>query len=178
MATQNGGFQIRASLWLLGLALGLITIVGCAPTSDTVAPAATPANTVVLPAALRAFPQQLPVEGERARLTSIAEGQLALRDGCLRLASTDDATDSGYLIIWPGDYEVKEEDGVLAIYDGQGHFLAKVGDDVVMGGGEDNQTTPLTDTVFGLNEPTPAECPGPYWIMGDFVPPPGAVSAP
>lgn len=169
---------MRASLWLLGLALGLIAAVGCAPTSDTVAPAATSADTVVLPTALRAFPQQLPVEGERARLTSTAEGQLALRDGCLRLVNSHDEADKGYLIIWPGAYTVKEEAGSLAIYDGQGHFLAKVGDDVVMGGGEDNQTAPLTDTVFGLTEPTPAECPGPYWIMGDFVPEPGAVLAP
>lgn len=169
MATQNGLPQFKTRLWLLLLAIfGVLATGSCTPTSDA-REITTSAEDAALPTELRAFPQQLPVEGERARLTSMAEGRLVLRDGCLRLISSHEETDTGYLIIWPGDYTVKEETGALVIYDSQNQLLAQVGDEVAIGGGESSQIEPLTDTVFGLKEPTPQECPGPYWIMGDFV---------
>lgn len=170
MHTRRIRSRLIASFWMLLLTtLSVLALAGCEPTSSVVRPTRTTDGHTELPAALRAFPQQRPVSGERARLTSMAEGQLALRNGCLRLISSHDEADTSYLIIWPGDYSVKEEADVLGIYDSQNQLLALVGDEVTLGGGEISQTEPLTDTVFGLREPTPPECPGPYWIMGDFV---------
>lgn len=150
-------------IWLaLPMLIGIVAI-GC--TSSSTSASLTPTVNVFLPEQLRAFPQQDLVEGERARLTAAASGQLLLVDGCLRLVEQP-WTD--HLLIWPGDHTVKDEEGVLVVYDSTGQRIAQVGDWIWMGGGEISRTEPITGTVFGLQEPTPPECPGPYWVMGNI----------
>lgn len=62
----------------------------------------------------------------------------------------------------------KGEAGALAIYDNAGRKVTQIGDWVTMGGGEDDQTEPITKTVFGPQDPTLPKCPGPYWVMGNI----------
>jgi len=152
---------------LLVTALIIALHAGCSPTSDAeTIPASLDA--IALPDTLLAFPQQAPVTSERARLASLAWGQLTLIDGCLRLVDPYDAKDRGHLIIWPADHTVVDEDGQLSIFDGAGQRVASVGDNIWVGGGEDDRIEPITETAFGLQAPTPAECLGPYWVMGNI----------
>ncbi|HMT20783.1 MAG TPA: hypothetical protein PKE20_05975 [Promineifilum sp.] len=99
-------------------------------------------------------------------MTALAYGELMVVDGCIRLVDQGNAT--SYLLIWSDDHTTKDENGVLVIHDGAGQRVAQIGDWVTMGGGEDDRIEPITDTTFGLQEPTPPECPGPYWVMGNI----------
>ena len=108
-----------------------------------------------------AFPRQKPVEGERASMTALAMGDLVLVEGCLRIGSAD-----GNLLVWPPDFTLKAENGVLEILDGTGQVVARVGEEVRMGGGEVNYVEQLGEYV---RRQLPPNCPGPYWIVGAGV---------
>lgn len=159
----------RSSISLVLIGLLWVLLMGCTPSSVSTLPISNESSSedTNLPSEVIAFPQQLPVEGERARLSSLTSGELALRDGCLRLVNSDDANDKGYLIIWPADHSVTAEANKLVIHDGAAQKVAEVGAFITIGGGELDEVAPITDTVFGLQEPTPPQCPGPYWIMGN-----------
>ena len=166
-------FQSISIRYLAGIGTRLLIVgfvvvsTGCAPATGGLLASSTD---VSLPPQLKAFPQQAPVEGERARMSALAWGQITLIDECLRLTNPYNVEDTGHLIIWPADHEARDESGVLVIYDGAGQRVGQVGDKVFMGGGEDDRIEPITETVFGLQEATPAECPGPYWVMGNIEP--------
>lgn len=144
---------------LLTIVVLVLSAAACTPFASTVAP--TPA--LVLPEEMRAFPQQAPVEGERARLTAATKGELALIDGCLRLMS-EDSTGNGYLIIWPADHSPSvDENGIIQVTDGTSQVVARVGETVYMGGGEGR-------AIFGLQGEIPPECDvGPSWVMGNVI---------
>ncbi len=163
-------FRYRYTWVGVTLVLGGL-LLGCSANSTNQSALESSGETSV-PPQLRSFPQQeAPPGDEQVGYAAAASGRLTLVDGCLRLVDAGDPSDEGYLIIWPASHYAQDENGTLAVYDGLGRQVAKVGDDIEMGGGEDNQTEPITETAFGLQEPTPPECPGPYWIMSRIVAP-------
>ena len=86
--------------------------------------------------------------------------------GCLRLGQ------GGGVIVWPHDHSVDvEPNGVVRIRDREGRAVAKVGDDVVIGGGEVGERG-MSYVDAG---PVPSEqellerCPGEYYLSSGEV---------
>ena len=115
-------------------------------------------------------------------------GELILVDGCLRLSYTDptykDSTPDGVLIIWPAGFRLNRDTTPARIINPTGLVAARVGDDVRISGdwSKDPRPTwwPAQPTRAGmvrdeapdtatLAKELPAECTGPYWIVGDEV---------
>lgn len=155
--------------------MGLL-LVGCSPTRQ--GEESTPTQDgMSLPETLRAFPQQAPpAGGERIEYTSAVWGTLVLDNDCLRLLTAEDYTDriESFLVIWPDDYwpGIEDSDGGLVVYDSFGQVAARVGQALYLSGAEIPETEPISDIPLalssGLQEPTPPECPGPYWLAGSI----------
>ncbi len=103
------------------------------------------------------FPQLKMRSGEF--MESLVIGELTLEDCYLRI--------DGALIIWQPDYFVNNNDGTIEILDRNGEVVARVGEEVCMGGGE---ITSIEHINKLLKEPLPQDCEGPYWLMGEMVP--------
>ncbi|MCU0523095.1 MAG: hypothetical protein MUF84_20710 [Anaerolineae bacterium] len=103
-----------------------------------------------------AFPRQDPPEGMFAEMMALLIGRLTEEDGCLRVGADEG---SGVLVIWPYDHTVTlEADGKIAIRDGSGTVVARMGDLVRMGGGE-SSSIQSESVRAGLGS-----CEGPYWF--------------
>lgn len=111
-----------------------------------------------------AFPRQQPVEGVRAMMAAELTGELVLVDDCLRINSIYGGT---VLPVWPAEFTLRGENDEIQILDGNGQVVARVGEEVYMGGGEGSPEA-LADCV---REQLPAACTGPYWIVGGGVRP-------
>jgi hypothetical protein len=112
-----------------------------------------------------AFPRQKPAEGFRVVMEAELIGELVLVNSCLRVNSI--YGDGTVLPIWPPEFTLKAEDDLLQVLDGAGQVVARVGQEVYMGGGE-GPATSLADCVRGQ---LPTDCTGPYWIVGEGVRP-------
>ncbi len=98
-------------------------------------------------------------------MAALLEGKLIVKDGYLRVSAGD--SDRGALIIWQPDYFLNNNEGVVEILDRDGEVVARVGEEIRVGGGE----VPLTENLQQqLREPLPEQCEGPYWLMGELVP--------
>ena len=97
-------------------------------------------------------------------MEALLVGKLIVKDGCLRVSASEG--DRGHLIIWQPDYFLNSNEGVIEILDRNGEVVARVGEEIRMGGGE----VALTENLQRqLREPLPAQCEGPYWLMGHLV---------
>jgi hypothetical protein len=112
-----------------------------------------------------AFPRQGPVEGIRVVMEAELIGELVLVNGCLRVNSI--YGDGSVLSVWPPEFTLKAENDALQVLDGAGQVVARVGEEVYMGGGE-GAAASLADCV---RQQLPADCTGPYWIVGEGVRP-------
>lgn len=113
------------------------------------------ASALDLPSGL-IFPRQDPPEGELVEMAALLIGRLVEEQGCLRIVADEG---SGHLVIWPYDHTVAvEADGTIAIRDGNGTVVARVGDLVRMGGGE---SPSIQSETVRANLGT---CEGPYWF--------------
>jgi len=83
-------------------------------------------------------------------------GELVLEDGYLRV--------NGTLIIWQPDYFVHNNEGTIEILDRNGEVVARVGEEVYMGGGE---IKPIGLINSLIKEPLPQGCEGPFWLQGE-----------
>lgn len=92
-------------------------------------------------------------------MESLVTGELVLEDCYLRVDQE--------LIIWQPDYFVNNNDGTIEILDRNGEVVARVGEEVYMGGGEIKSIDYINKL---LKEPLPQDCEGPYWLMGEIVP--------
>lgn len=110
------------------------------------------------------FPQQAPINGERAVDTALLEGQLAMHDNCLRVTGENK---EDFLIVWPPDVTVHVNNGVITIHDRAGQEVARVGEQVKLGGGKvaSDQSSWLSSQ---LRLPLPDTCSGPYWLAGEI----------
>jgi hypothetical protein len=83
-------------------------------------------------------------------------GELTLEDGYLRV--------DGTLIIWQPDYFVHNNEGTIEILDRNGEVVARVGEEVYMGGGEISSMGFINSLI---KEPLPQDCEGPFWLQGE-----------
>ena len=112
-----------------------------------------------------AFPRQGPVEGPRVVMQALLIGRLVLVDGCLRIESLHGG--ESMLPIWPPEFGLATEGEQIQVLDGEGRVVARVGEEVYMGGGG-GSAEGLAECV---REQLPPACTGPYWIVGDGVRP-------
>ena len=95
------------------------------------------------------------------RLTALIVGRLSLQGNCLRV--------NGHLLAWPAEITVSIEGVTVKVEDGlsKDEAVWQIGQDVQLGGGE-VQPQYLTEAV---RRRVPANCGGPYWLVGDIVVP-------
>ena len=118
---------------------------------------------VSIPGSTLFFPRQKSVKGPRAVMTALNGGELILDGDCLRVGRMNDRY-ADPAIVWPAGFTPHIEDGVVQVRDGAGRTIARVGDELYMGGGEVSASF-----VSELYYPGKSEkCPGKFWI-GDNV---------
>jgi hypothetical protein len=110
------------------------------------------------------FPRQEKTEGERAVMEALVRSTLVLVDNCIRLQNQSDEVVIDYLLIWPPDFNISNENGAVNILDENNNIVASIGDKVEMGGGEIHLLSLLDEFI---QEQVPPQCPGPYWMVGD-----------
>ena len=79
------------------------------------------------------FPRSLDEVESNVSLTALLVGVLSVRDGCLRVVR--ESSYEGPVVVWPADARLAAVDGVLEVLGGDGRLLARVGDEVSVGGG-------------------------------------------
>lgn len=103
------------------------------------------------------FPQQR--DTPNVYMEALLVGELTLVDGCLRL---NDSDGNSFLLIWPPGFSLRNEKDIVQVVDDTGQFVAQVGDNLEVGGGE----MPGGYISQYLTQPLPSGCSGPYWIVG------------
>lgn len=100
------------------------------------------------------------------RWTAELVGKLVTVDGCLRVNSIHGGT--SYLLVWPPEYtgKVSIEKGTVQIVDRDKMIVWHIGEMVHLGGGEVPSIEYLDER---LRQKLPANCPGPYWVVGDVT---------
>ncbi len=163
----------RHWLWLLVFSLLLVTSCSSGLAIDD-SKALTPTGkeespTPTLPPGIF-FPQTALIDGEWVRMTGEIVGILVEADGCIRLISSSDGT--SYLVIWPHHYFPDVQNGRIQILDDTGQVAAVVGQEteVHMGGGGGESLQGNFYVPEQVVRAILAECPGPYWISGGFIP--------
>jgi hypothetical protein len=125
-----------------------------------------PASAVTAtPGAALVFPRQTALPGSPSYPTARLDGTLVVAEQCLRILATESGT--SYLPIWHADFTLGSDQGVVAIRDARGQVLWRVGDSVHIGGGEMPADAAAWAAIPALRQPPPAECPGPYWLVGE-----------
>lgn len=104
---------------------------------------------------------------------TLAGGRLALDDeGCIRLVTARNR--SRATLIWPPTYAARAEAGEIRILDEGGRVVARVGDEVRIGGGFIGKMRAL-EGISGVNEQTKREliqrCPGEYFYAAPYISP-------
>lgn len=102
------------------------------------------------------------------RMTALLVGELVMTDGCLRVNSIHSGT--SYLLVWPPEYTGKvsiERDTVQIVDRGQ-TVVWHIGEIVCLGGGGGKSIEHL-DERLRPELPLPANCPGPYWVVGSVA---------
>jgi hypothetical protein len=117
------------------------------------------------------FPQRpLPASRDDVYKTMMARifGRLVLKNGCLRLKSTN--SEESFLLIWPGWYGFEVKNRIIIIKDVYARLgpevRIKLNSEVILGGGGLPD-----DYVFDagmLIQPLPKGCKGPYWSVGSI----------
>ncbi len=150
--TDRAAFDAALAAANAELPPSVIVITAYEPVGDNPLFAITPVPDVFMP--------QLKAR-DFSFMTALLIGELVVEKGCLRIKNGDQST----LVIWQADYFLTDNDGLLQILDETGAVVAQVGEMVYMGGGEARQV----DDAY-LRAPLPAQCGGPYWWMGEFLP--------
>jgi hypothetical protein len=95
-------------------------------------------------------------------------GELVEVEGCIRV--NDRNSDTSYLLVWPPDIAATVENDTVRVVTGiltgnRKEVVLHLGEMVRLSGGE---TKNLGDQ---LRQTSPANCPGPYWVVGIEVGP-------
>ncbi len=100
------------------------------------------------------FPQLKMASG--TYMLALLTGELTLKDGYLCIGDS--------IIIWQPDYFLNSDNGTIEVLDKEGKVVARVGEEVVMGGG--GYSAPVEDINRMLKEPLPPDCQGHFWLQG------------
>ncbi len=150
-------------------AMSVLVLMGCTMTSpaSSALPTSTPSDgppasapSASLAADAPLFPQQFAPDPMGAR-EALITGDLVLDGHCLRLVA--DQGGESYLLLWPSRVRLVSDPRV-AVVDGAGSVLVRVGERIAAGGGvvETLSSTDITPTP-------PLPCEGPYWAVGDTL---------
>ncbi len=99
-------------------------------------------------------------------MMALIRGKLVLdEEGCLRLGG-----EGGSLVpVWPPSFGLEASGGEVRVLNGKSRVVARVGDRVVIGGGE----APPAERLPAVDERTKRElqerCPGQYWLAAPDV---------
>lgn len=153
---------IKQKLWIM-VSFLFFTMVACAYRSTveptTVSTTLPVTITMTGSSSTIFFPQQKPVNGERASMTAELIGKLVLVDNCLRVNAM--YFDASYLLIWPPDFKLDIENNVIQVINGTGQVIARINDEINTGGGE----VPDSHVPQEIRD----TCPGPYFEVGEWV---------
>jgi hypothetical protein len=108
------------------------------------------------------FPQQKLAEGSRDVMDAMLVGRLVLVNACLRLNASENTS---YLLVWPQGLALTSDGSSIQVVDAAGQLVAQVGNTLTVSGGE----VPAEAIANHVRQPLPAECPGPYWIIGKTI---------
>lgn len=100
---------------------------------------------------------------------ALLRGTLSIDETCIAIIEEDSGT--ALIPIWPPNFSAKLRDSNnIDVIDSNGSFVARVGDKLVVGGGEASSLEGF-DPVFSLpaQEIVHRRCPGDYWIVGEVV---------
>jgi hypothetical protein len=97
-------------------------------------------------------------------MLALLVGDLILDRGCLRVDGGGGSP--SLLVIWQPDYFLNNNEGGIEILNRTGEVVARVGEEVRMGGG---QIELSEQGIRQLREPLPIGCTGPYWLLGEVV---------
>lgn len=111
------------------------------------------------------FPQQAAVDGDRVVMEALTIGMLEVVDSCIRLVHQNHPS---YLVVWPPDVTLDTTQEFIQVRTKTGQLVAQVGSLVQMSGGVVD-TVAQVEAKQALSQPLPAECPGPYWVVGDQI---------
>ncbi len=93
--------------------------------------------------------------------------ELVEEDGCLRGRGHDlNAPNPSYLLVWPSGFEMNREGGAVGVRDRAGAVVARAGEEVRLSG---RLIQADSDHARQIAESVPAECTGPYYMVGDDV---------
>ena len=93
-------------------------------------------------------------------MEALAEGELVLEDGCVRLKSVHGSND---LLIWPQRFKLSVEGGDIRISDDFGLSLS-IGDEISIGGGQ----VPRDRAQTLVEHPIPEDCHGGHlWLIAE-----------
>ncbi len=95
-----------------------------------------------------------------AAMEGLIRGELVLDGRCLRLV---DPGSESYLLLWPSHVRLVTDPRV-AVVDGSGSVLVRVGERIAAGGGE-----PGSLGSDDVTPPPPLACEGPYWAVGSTL---------
>jgi len=163
--------KLKFIVWLIPL---VASLVGCSPPAGSSPQTSTPSIRSVstyeplgddIPLAVTPDPTiHFPQLRTRSAtfMEALLQGKLAVTEGCLRVTGSG----GSHLVIWQPGFFVNNNEGVIEILDRNGEVVARVGEEIRIGGGE----VPLTEKLKQLlREPLPEQCRGPYWSMGELV---------
>ena len=97
------------------------------------------------------FPTLGHQRGPIVSMAALLEGRLMLREGCLRVVTLWEP--EGFVAVWPPGFGVQMQEGQVVVVNGGGSVIARVGDNVALGGGQP------PSSVF----PEGSRCPGEVW---------------
>ena len=117
---------------------------------------------VSIPGSTLFFPRQKSIKAAGVeRMTALIGGELLLDGDCLRVGRMNDRYPDP-AIVWPAGFAPHIEDGVVRVRNGAGRTVARVGDEIGMGGGEVSASFVSELYYPGMSE----RCPGKFWIAG------------
>jgi len=97
------------------------------------------------------------------QMDALLEGKLELDNGYLRVKYFDD----NYLLIWPHGFSLHIEGKEIHVIDSDGQLVARVGDQIKVGGGE----APAEKVEEYTGKSLPDNRTGPYWIVSEVIEP-------
>ena len=90
-----------------------------------------------------------------------------MEDGCLRGLGHDlNEPNPSYLLVWPVGFELYEEGDSVGVRDRTGAVVVSVGEEVRVSG---RVISSDSDHARRVEKSVPAECVGPYYMVGDDV---------
>lgn len=101
--------------------------------------------------------------------TSMGGGELAVDGkGCLRMGPQGDRRPN-FVPVWPPDYSLDAGGERMRILDGEGWVVARVGDEIRVGGGPASSLEAVVDVDEQQGREIRERCPGSYFIVGEVL---------